>query len=287
MKFSKVAILGGGLLGGSIAKALHSRKDLCAETIVWARREETVTEVQSAGIAATTELRRAVEDAEIVILAMTIGAMAETLGRAKPFLSPFAVVTDVGSVKASVCRQCSDILGETARFIGSHPMAGSEQSGFAHSRPDLLDNAVCIITPEPRSEAAAVETICSFWKALGMRTLELSPEDHDRIVGLVSHLPHLTAAALVDTATADGPDHLKYSGGGFRDSTRVAEGPAPMWAEILLQNQSALLEALATLQDRLATLEKMIQTGDRQALEQFLENARRTRSRMSPAKGLE
>jgi len=190
-------------------------------------------------------------------------------------------------VKEPVCLEMPEILDGAAHFVGSHPMAGSEQSGFAHSRADLLESAVCIVTPDQTTDPAALDTVRDFWKLLGMRLLELSPEKHDQIVGQVSHLPHLTAACLVHAATTAGEEGLKYSGGGFRDSTRVAEGPSAMWAEILLGNRRAVLDSLEGMEKEIQKVSRWLENEDKDALQTYLEQARVTRSKLRPGKGHE
>lgn len=283
MKFSKVAILGAGLLGGSLAKALAgSPSGLCGQIALWARRDETVEEVKSSvpGIFSSTDIRAVVEDAELVVLCTTVGAAREVIEKAKPFLSPFAIVTDVGSVKATVCQQLPLALGESARFVGSHPMAGSEESGFSSATADLFVGAVCIVTPDESTDAEALKAVEDFWGFLHMHVMRLTPFEHDETVACISHLPHLTAACLVQAATAEGEGSLKYSGGGFRDSTRIAEGPPEMWTEILLENRQALLESLQELQQEIHTVATLLESKDHQHLLEYLQTARRKRLQM-------
>ncbi len=280
MKFSKVAILGAGLLGGSLAKALAgSPSGLCGQIALWARRDETVEEVKSSvpGVFASTDIRAVVEEAELVIVCTTIGAAREVIEKAKPFLSPFAIVTDVGSVKAAVCQTLSRALEGVARFVGSHPMAGSEQSGFASSTAGLFAGAVCVVTPDDGTDAEALKSVEAFWRILGMRVLRLNPFEHDEMIACISHLPHITSACLVQAATAEGEDCLQYSGGGFRDTTRIAEGPPEMWAEILIENRSAVLESLRDLQHEIHTAIELLEKGGRAALRDYLMAARSRR----------
>ncbi|MDX2227150.1 MAG: prephenate dehydrogenase/arogenate dehydrogenase family protein [Verrucomicrobiae bacterium] len=283
MLFSKVAILGGGLLGGSLALAVQERK-VAGSVAVWARRAETVAEMESRQMAelVTTDLARAVEEAEMVVLCTPIGAMAGVVERALPYLSPFAVVTDVGSVKTPVVRDVIAVLGGKNEFVGSHPMAGGENAGVAHAKADLFEGAVCILTPVGETAPAALEQVRKFWIALGMVLRELSPGEHDAVVARVSHLPHLLASALVNFATSPDATSLAFCGNGFRDSTRVAAGHSGLWGEILMTNRDEVLQALKGLQGELSRVGQLLENGDTPALLSFLARAARARQTLSP-----
>lgn len=192
-----------------------------------------------------------------------------------PHLGEGAAVTDAGSVKGPVVAQLESILGP--RFIGAHPMAGSEKAGLDAAREDLYEKAVCILTPTPQSDASALNHVHAFWETLGCRTVTLSPADHDDAVGRVSHLPHAVAAALVNAITRHSKAPLALAGGGYRDSTRIAASQPAMWSEILLSNKAALLAGLQDLSDSLDDLKTMILSEDSAALEAFLRRAKETR----------
>lgn len=270
----RVAILGPGLLGGSLALALASR----ATVRIWGRRAAAVDAVKNhCPLAfASTDLAAVVADANIVILCTPIGAMAEIARRILADLKPDAIVTDVGSVKAPVVVRLESELG--SRFVGSHPMAGSDRSGIEFARADLFNRAACIVTPTPRTDPAALGRIRDFWTALGCTLFELDPEAHDRAMALVSHLPHLTAAALVRAAARINSGALDLAGPGFLDSTRVAMGPADMWDEILRENRAAVLAAIRALLSELDDVQNAL--SQEQGLNAFLTDARETRLRL-------
>jgi prephenate dehydrogenase len=175
-------------------------------------------------------------------------ALASQVAR---FLPAGALVTDVGSVKAQLVDELTAIFGERCHFVGSHPMAGSEQTGVQAARKDLFDDAVCIVTPEQRSKPGAVLAVKTFWEDMGCNVRMLAPDEHDEVVAMVSHLPHLTAAALVNTVTAHHARALAFSGPGFRDSTRVAGGAPAMWTEIMASNREPLRKSAEAMIEKL------------------------------------
>lgn len=274
-----VAVLGPGLLGGSLALALAGRGD--CNVRVWGRRPEIVEELRRRcpSAAAVTDIEAAVFEADLVVLCTPVGAMAALAERLRPALAPGAVVTDTGSVKGAIVEKLETLLGGGARFIGGHPMAGGDQAGLEHARADLFRDAACIVTPTPRSSPAAVEKVSAFWTSLGCRVFHLPPGVHDRAIALVSHLPHITAAALVRAATDPAtPGALDLVGPGFRDSTRIAMGPAPMWDEILLENREAVLAAIRSLRSHLDQVETALSQNT--SLAGILADARETRLRL-------
>jgi prephenate dehydrogenase len=189
-------------------------------------------------------------------------------------------VTDAGSVKESIVSAMETTLG--GRFIGAHPMAGSEQRGISAARPNLFDGALCILTPTETSDVGALESVRSLWTAAGCRIHEMSPAAHDAGVARVSHLPHAAAAALVHAALGAGREVAALAGSGFRDSTRIACGPEDLWAEILLDNRKEVAAGISDLQDRLETLKNVVSQGDREGMESFLRSARILRTDESP-----
>ena len=256
MSLPRIAIVGPGLLGGSLALALRARRS--ASVALWARRPEAVEELKAIAIAdyAATSLARVVRDADVVVLATPIGAMPALAREMKPALKPGVLVTDVGSVKATVVTELGAIFRGVARFVGSHPMAGSEQTGMRAARADLFQGAVCIVTPDAESDPTAVAEVAAFWCALGCSVRQMTPAAHDEAVALVSHLPHLLAASLVNAVAARDASALDLCGPGFRDTTRVAAGAPAMWAEILASNRAAVLTSLD------ATIESLREIGN-------------------------
>ncbi len=241
-----ITILGPGLLGGSLALALGHLSSRPSVT-VWARRSEAVDEVLTRHIAplATTDLSAAVGNADAVILCTPMGVMPDLARAILPHLRPGTFVTDIASVKAPVEAALAPIFLGHARWIGSHPMAGGEQAGLHAARPDLFHHARVILTPTPATPPETLAQAKSFWTQLDCTCLTTDPATHDRAVAQISHLPHLLAALLINAVQ---PDALPFRGPGFLDTTRIAAGPAPMWAEILLENRSAVLAALDQFQ---------------------------------------
>jgi prephenate dehydrogenase len=280
MMFSKVAVLGPGLLGGSIALALQKRR-LAGAISLYTRHPASVAALQAQNLTPwiSTDPAETVRDAELVVLCVPIGAMKPLVEAALPGLDPFAIVTDVGSVKAPVVEQLELLLAGQARWIGSHPMAGSEQAGFGAARADLFQGATTIVTPTENTDPTALAAVEKFWQSLGSQTLSLSPSVHDQMVAKVSHLPHLVAAALVHTTCAES---LKLAGPGFRDTTRIAAGPADMWQEILMTNQTAIITALDHLIETLQLTRRQLVEKDEKGLHDLLAAANHVRSQLTP-----
>jgi len=239
MNFGTVAILGPGLIGGSLALALAER-GLAKRLMIYARSPHALDAIRTAGVDAelTGNPSEAVAEADVVILCVPIEAMAGLVHEFRDALKPNALVTDVGSVKGSVVRDLEPLLENRALWIGSHPMAGSERAGFAAARADLFDDATVILTPTQKTSRDAQHRAKKFWTALGSNLVLLPPEKHDQLIAAVSHIPHLIAAALVNHAVAFGD--LDLAAGGFRDTTRVASGSPGLWEEILLANNQAV-----------------------------------------------
>jgi prephenate dehydrogenase len=274
----RLAIVGPGLLGGSIA--LSARRNGGFHIGLWARRDDAVAEINALGIAdrASSDLDAIVKDADLIVLCIPIGAMPSIARQIAGVISPGAIVTDVGSVKACVVADLEPIFRERARFVGSHPMAGSEQAGIRAARADLFDGAVCIVTPGECADAKAVEEIRAFWRELGCRVVELSPAEHDEVVAQISHFPHLLAAALVQSVADENPRAFDFSGPGFRDMTRLAGGPPAMWAEILRSNRHAVRKSAEAMIEKLRGIVKLL---DREELmSEFLTQAQARRDRL-------
>ncbi|QQY07956.1 MAG: prephenate dehydrogenase/arogenate dehydrogenase family protein [Candidatus Xiphinematobacter sp.] len=207
-------------------------------------------------------------------------AMGRLARKIRPFLDVDAVVTDVGSIKVFVTRELVPILGDC--FLGGHPMAGSERSGLEAARWDLFLQAPCILTPLGPAHHPAVisrlEKVRDLWDSAGARIFEMTPEQHDTAVAFVSHLPHVTAAALVSTICSQPPSLQEIAGGGYRDATRIAQGAADLWLDVLLENREAILAALSHYDDQLRTLSHLLKMSDTEGLYNFLEKASVARS---------
>jgi len=276
--FPTITILGGGLLGGSLALALADLENP-PKIHLWARKEEALAAAEELGInVITRDLGEAVKDASLVILAVPVGAMAGLVAAAlEAGLPDGCLITDVGSVKRVPHRKITPLLaGRDIRFIGSHPMAGSERNGLAAVTHTLFNNAACLLTNDDRAPAEQAAALERFWKTIGCRTSWMSAAIHDELVARISHLPHLIAACGARVCLKD-PSEGRFGGGGLRDTTRVAAGNPVMWAEIVIENRSALTglleETIADLREILACLE----SGNQEQARTWLTTAKQRR----------
>jgi prephenate dehydrogenase len=277
----RIAILGVGLLGGSLGQALRQRR-LVQTVVGYVRRPESIAEVLAAGAAdqATTDVAEAVRRAELVVLCTPLGQMAALISRALPALESGAIVTDVGSVKASVVAELEPLVAQSgARFVGSHPMAGGERMGVASARPDLYQGALCVVTPTAQSDPDAVAGVTALWAALGARTLCLSPAEHDDLASRSSHLVQLVASQLANYVLdpTQPPNQPDLCATGFRDTTRIASGSPEMWRDIALANRDALLHALTDYTAGLQQLQQILAAADADALHTLFAQAKRRR----------
>lgn len=249
--------------------------------MLWTRRSEIIAQLHSQhiGNSATTDIQEAVTEAQLVIFSTPIGVMPTLAKTSLPYLTPDTLVTDVGSVKTTVVEALEKIFDSHALFIGSHPMAGSDKTGFEHATEILFDNAACFVTPTQNTSPAAQQKITELWTTLGCRIKILPPDHHDQLVAAISHLPHLVASLLVNTVTSHHTaDALQWVGGGFRDGTRVALGSPPMWNEILNQNRNAVLKAIQDFRHHLDQTENLLQQN--QSIEKSLEEAAKARKQI-------
>ena len=260
-----------------MALALRRRQP-DSRVVLWARSEESARRAARYFPEVTCDVAKAAAGASVCVFCSPIGAMPGLARRIEPFLEATACVTDAGSVKGGVVRVMEDILG--GRFVGSHPMAGSEKSGIEAARADLFEGATCIVTPTEITAVGALRAAETLWTAVGGRLVRLDPAEHDRAVGRVSHLPHAVASILVNAIAAGGGGAERLAGGGYRDTTRVAAGPPAMWAEILLENRAALEEALGDFSAALDEFRTILLSNDAPALESFLTRARNVREEL-------
>jgi prephenate dehydrogenase len=227
-------------------------------------------------------LKRAVENADLVILCTPLGRMRDLTQQMLPALKKGAVVTDVGSVKGSVVEELEPMVADAGGFfVGSHPMAGGEKTGVSAARADLFENSVCLITPTPQSQKDAVRHVEEFWTALGARLLKLAPALHDDLISRSSHLPHVVAAELANYVLS--PAHPKEQAtvcaNGFRDTTRVASGSPEMWRDISLANRNNLRRVLGVFIEDLQEFCLALENGDAKAVEEFFEKAKQRRDK--------
>ena len=289
MHWKKVSLVGVGLLGGSLGLALKQRR-LADLVVGYVRRPGSIKECIRAGAVdvATMDLRRAVSDADLVVLCTPIAQMRSLAELLVPALQPGTIVTDVGSVKKSVVDDLAALVAKSAaHFVGSHPMAGSEKTGVSAARADLFVEAVCVVTPEPRSDRAAVGKVCELWKSVGGRVLKLAPGAHDEFVSRSSHLPHVVAAQLANLvlSPANPKPQAMLCANGFRDTTRIASGSPEMWRDIAMANKKNLLGALESFERGLAGFKKALKKSDAAAVSRFFEQAKTRRDKWSDGAG--
>ncbi len=271
VKFNKIALIGIGLIGSSLARVIRQKK--LADHIAIATR--TCTTLERAreldlGDSYTTDNSKAVENADLVIVSVPVGASGYVAKEISQHLKPEALVTDVGSTKASVIRQMKPELPDTVHFIPGHPIAGTEFSGPDAGFADLFINRWCILTPLPNTNDEALEKLTQFWQACGAKVDQMDPEHHDLVLAITSHLPHLIAYNIVGTASdlekVTNSEVIAYSASGFRDFTRLASSDPTMWRDICLNNKDAIIEMLGRFSEDLASLQRAIRWGDGEAL---------------------
>lgn len=270
-----VAIVGVGLIGGSIGLALRERK-LAGRVIGVGRRAESLQKAKTTGAVhrTTQDLAEGVRDAEIVVVCTPVGSIAQHVRDAASACPSGALLTDAGSTKASIVRQLNGALPRTVAFVGSHPLAGSEKIGCEHAHANLFDGRVVVVTPTRKTGEDDLQRTADFWSALGARVMVMSPAAHDRAVAATSHLPHLVASALSRSTPGD---DLPLTAGGWRDCTRIAAGDVDLWTQILLDNRDNLLKSLGRFEKSLAVFRGAIERGDNRRLEQLLKEAKQIR----------
>ena len=280
--FQRVALIGLGLIGSSLAHAMR-RKKLAGEITGYARSEATRTKAQELGLVDRVHAtaREAASDADLVILCSPVGTYGALAEEIAPVLKPGAILTDVGSVKSAVVRDVAGHVPPGVHFIPGHPIAGTEQSGPESGFAELFINRWCILTPLPDSDAAAVNRLAEFWRACGSNVETMTPEHHDLVLAITSHLPHLIAYNIVSTAAdleeVTSSEVIKYSAGGFRDFTRIAASDPTMWRDVFLNNREAVLEMLGRFSEDLSALQRAIRWGDGDTLFNIFTRSRQIR----------
>jgi cyclohexadieny/prephenate dehydrogenase len=280
--FNRLALIGVGLIGSSIARA--ARAQSAARTIVaTARSPQTRKRVAELGLAdqVVESNATAVEGADLVIVSIPVGACGDVAKEIGPHLAPGAIVSDVGSVKGAVVRDMAPHLPKTVHFVPAHPVAGTEYSGPDAGFAELFVNRWCILTPPKGTDPKAVEKLAEFWRLLGANVETMAPDHHDLVLAITSHLPHLIAYTIVGTAdelqTVTRSEVLKFSAGGFRDFTRIAASDPTMWRDVFLANKDAVLEMLGRFNEDVSALTKAIRKGDGDALFEHFERTRAIR----------
>jgi len=277
----KIALIGVGLLGGSLGLATRQRR-VAAQVHGFVRREASLKECLAKGAVdeATLDLRAAVEDADLVVFCTPLGQIARLAQEMLGSLKEGAIVTDVGSVKATVVAEVEPLINSVgAHFIGSHPMAGAEKVGVDHARADLFEGAVCAITPTRASNAEALRKVKELWRAVGARIIRLPPALHDELVSRSSHLPHVVAAELANyvLSPAHSKEQPQLCSNGFRDTTRIASGSPEMWRDIALANRQHLGRVLGVFIEDLQEFQHALEIVDVKAITEFFEKAKQRR----------
>ncbi|MFL2915938.1 MAG: prephenate dehydrogenase [Nitrospinia bacterium] len=270
--FQKVTVIGVGLLGASFAKACKGR-GLVDQITGYGRNSENLRKAKDLKIIDhySGDLSEAVSDADLVLLCTPVSTIVPLIQSLVSQLAPGTIITDVGSVKESVVHRADKLIPEDIFFVGSHPIAGGENSGLESSTASLYQGAKCIVTPTEKTDKTALKKIYALWHALGMNVISLSAEEHDFIFGAVSHLPHIVAYALMNTLgdlkTPSNLEVTKFSGAGLRDITRIASSDPVMWRDICLSNRKHSLNLINRFQNKLEEIRNTIERGDGQELE--------------------
>ena len=287
--FNRVALIGIGLIGSSLARVLR-RDSPETEIVACARRQETLSAVRRLALADTTtdDPAAAVAGADLVVIATPLSAYSEIGERIAPVLQEGTILTDVGSVKQAVIRDLQPHVPRGVHFVPGHPVAGTEHSGPEAGFAELFRDRWCILTPSPETEPEAVAAVGRMWRNCGMRVVTMSADHHDKVLAMTSHLPHLIAYTIVGTAT-DLEDSLKsevieFSASGFRDFTRIAASDPVMWRDIFLNNREAVLEILQRFNEDLTALQRAIRWGEGDKLEDLFTRTRAIRRSIIEAK---
>lgn len=278
---NRLAVIGLGLIGGSLALALK-QQGLVKHVVGYARSEQTRRQALSLDIVdqVETSIEATIEQADIVLLAVPMGAMAETLSAIAPHMTDTMIVTDAGSAKGQIVEDAQTILGQRiSQFVPGHPIAGTEKSGPSAAFAELYQNHRVILTPTEQTDPEAVQTVKAMWSAAGAEVLEMSVQHHDIVLAATSHLPHLLAFNLVGllAQSDDVEEVLRYAAGGFRDFSRIASSDPVMWRDICLTNRDAILTLLQQYQQQLTDIEQAIANQDGQYLETLFAKAKQAR----------
>jgi len=280
--FQKLALIGIGLIGSSIARAAR-QKGLAKTIAIATRKEETLDEARELGLGDiyTLDAAEAVRDADLVILCTPVGAYEAVAKSIAGALKPGAILSDVGSVKGFVVKALAPLVPQGVHFIPGHPIAGTEHSGPAAGFPELFVNRWCVLTPEPGVDREAVAKLEAFWRGMGSKVEVMDAGHHDMVLAITSHIPHLVAYNIVGTVadleTATKSEVIKFSASGFRDFTRIAASDPVMWRDVFLTNRDAVLEMLGRFLEDLSVLQRAVRMGDGPALEAWFTRTRAIR----------
>ena len=274
-----LALVGVGLMGGSIAAAAKQR-GLVGSVIGVGRSRAKLAAAVASGLidVASDDLAEAARQADLILFCTPVDCIAEGVRTAAAACRPGTLLTDAGSVKAPICDALREAFPTGSEFVGSHPIAGSEKQGFEHADPNLFAGRLCVVTPVPGSTRGAVERIAQFWQGLGMRVAEMSPGEHDHVLSETSHFPHLAAAALAATL---GEAHRPFTATGFRDTTRIAAGDPDIWTAILMQNATEVMGSLDKFARQLNQFRSALRARDAVRLRELLTTAKQIRDSLT------
>jgi prephenate dehydrogenase len=276
---NKITVIGVGLIGGSLAKAIK-KNNLSKIVFGFGRDSNRLKEAQKANIIDqfSTNLKEAVSDSDIVVIATPVGSFKEILSEIKPYLTDKILITDVGSTKTNIVSIVKQILGEYSNFfVPAHPIAGKEKSGFESSESSLFNNKKVIITPLETNRAESINLIQKMWEGTGADVDFMSPESHDELLGMTSHLPHMLAFSLVNYLISKNPSASIYAAGGFKDFSRIASGDAVMWRDICIQNKNQIIDHIKGYQKTLNSLVDAIENENSDELDLLFTKAKKTR----------
>ena len=279
--FKRVAIIGVGLIGGSLAMVLR-QKGIADYITGIGRGLKNLEDAKKLGVidSYTQDAREGVQDADLVVAAIPVASIARVIKEALPSLKKGAIVTDVGSVKKSIIDKVEKFLPDTIHFVGGHPIAGTENAGVEAAFSTLFQKRRCILTPTKKTNKTALKKVKKLWEIAGSEIILMDAEKHDKILAAVSHLPHVVAYSLVNTVSGINDFNesiVKYSAGGFKDFTRIASSPSEMWRDICLLNKDAILDVIRRFQNTLKGLEEMIKDSDGEGLQKEFEKAKAVR----------
>lgn len=281
--FDRLCLIGAGLIGGSIARRNRERHALAREVVVTANSQTTRDRVRELGFADRVEddIAAAVEGADCVILCVPVGVYAQVMAKIAPHLKPGAILTDVGSTKGSVVRDLTPLLPVGVHLVPAHPMAGTEYSGPDSGFPTLFEGRYVIVTPPEGTDPVAVEKLRELWRRCGSMIETMDPATHDKVVAIVSHLPHLIAFTICGTADDLSEETresvLKFAASGFRDFTRIAGSDVNMWRDVFLNNREAVLEMLARFTEDAQAFGRAIRWGEAGFIEDRIKRGRKIR----------
>jgi len=277
--FRKVAVIGVGLIGGSLAKAIRKNK-LAKEIVGVSQSQQTLNAAITDGVIdqGYHDVSKAVANADLVILAAPVGIIENMLGTIGPHLRRGCIITDVGSSKQSVVHAAQKFLPNNVFFVGSHPLAGSEKDGVKNASAELFQNATCIMTPTDTTHRLAKERVKLLWAKVGANVKFMTPEEHDKALGYVSHLPHMIAFALMETVPSE---FLQYAAQGLKDTTRIAASSPQMWNDIAISNKRVVVKAIDEVVKNLSLIRKTISTNDQKTLLNVLKGAKTKRDSLN------